>query len=619
MPNPISYEPIRVADPDFHIRKSIDQCPSGLMERELIKNGFEAVARADEPGGMRRIDITTREIDGVKKLTFRNTGRGMTADELVAATDLASSIGKKLGLEGRENRGEGAKVASLPWNGEGMIYRSCHHGAVSAVVLRRINDRYVREKHELHDDDGAVTYGSVWDVTNDVVAQGYRVDHDWTEVTLVGNTAGQDTICWPYGHCVGAGEKRTVLTNIVDRFYDFPRDAKVFASDEFHGRKSDMELRPMARAFERHEREQDFLGERIRRESVGLDSGVRIEFVHLQLFSGGNTLMGRYELAGDPTRIALVWRGEMYDAVIGKLWSHKAASFQLPLMHRRMSVFIHLPDDWPVRDDAYRLNLARTDSGEQVEVEDFQADVRAARPKWVRDLVERAQAPRHATDMKEVEEILQKRLREARIRLPDAALSGTPVATAGGSGSGTETGRGTPNVPMVTDPDAPAPTPRPSGPSAKAPGRKKTKARRAVSRAPHIVWLDKDEQVKEGELEERAGRYEPVTNKLYLNALHSSVAGKVKFLEDRYAPQVSLEAVRDEIIDQVKVAMALHIGTTVVCALAKEGLRTWEVIDLEKASSSEALTVSADNSEMLMRDIQISLGNRASFKAAKIA
>ena len=174
-------------------------------------------------------------------------------------------------------------------------------------------------------------------------------------------------------------------------------------------------------------------------------------------------------------------------------------------------------------------------------------------------------------------------------------------------------------MPMVTDPDAPAPTPRPSGPSAKAPGRKKTKARRAVSRAPHIVWLDKAEQVKEGELEERAGRYEPVTNKLYLNALHSSVAGKVKFLEDRYAPQVSLEAVRDEIIDQVKVAMALHIGTTVVCALAKEGLRTWEVIDLEKASSSEALTVSADNSEMLMRDIQISLGNRASFKAAKIA
>ena len=174
-------------------------------------------------------------------------------------------------------------------------------------------------------------------------------------------------------------------------------------------------------------------------------------------------------------------------------------------------------------------------------------------------------------------------------------------------------------MPMVIDPDAPAPAPRPSGPSAKAPGRKKSKARRAVSRAPHIVWLDKDEQVKEGELEERAGRYEPVTNKLYLNALHSSVSGKVKFLEDRYAPQVSLEAVRDEIVDQVKVAMALHIGTTVVCALAKEGLRTWRDDDLEKASSSEALTVSADNSEMLMRDIRISLGHRASFKAAKIA
>ena len=85
-------------------------------------------------------------------------------------------------------------------------------------------------------------------------------------------------------------------------------------------------------------------------------------------------------------------------------------------------------------------------------------------------------------------------------------------------------------MPMVIDPDAPAPTPGPSGPSAKAPGRKKSKARRAVSRAPHIVWLDKSEPVKAEGLEERAGKYEPVTNTLYLNALHSSVADKVKSL-----------------------------------------------------------------------------------------
>ena len=375
----------------------------------------------------------------------------------------------------------------------------------------------------------------------------------------------------------------------------------------------------MARAFERHEREQAYVGERIRRESVWLDSRVRIDFVHLPLFSGDNNAMGRYELAGDATRIALVWRGEMYDAAIGQHWSRKAASFGLPSMHRRISVFIHLPDDWPVRDDAYRLNVVRTDSGEQVEVEDFQADVRAAKPKWVRDLVEEALAPRHATDMKEVEDELQKRLRKARIKRPDAALSGTSVATAGGSGSGTETGRGTPNVPIVIDPDAPAPTPRPSGPSTKAPGRKKTKAHRAVSRAPHIVWLDNAEPVKDERLEERAGRFVRETNTLYLNALHSSVAGKVKFLEDLYAPQVSLEAVRDEIIDQVKVDMALHIGTAVVYALAKEGLRTWATDELQKAMSSEALTVSADNSEMLMRDIRIGLGHRASFQAAKIA
>ena len=109
------------------------------------------------------------------------------------------------------------------------------------------------------------------------------------------------------------------------------------------------------------------------------------------------------------------------------------------------------------------------------------------------------------------------------------------------------------------------------------------------------------------------------TNTLFLNALHSSVDGKLKSLVQLYAPQVTIEEVREEIVDQVRVAMALHIGTVVVFALAKEGLKTWTDSHRETATSPEALTVCADNSEMLMRDIRIRLGNRASFKAAKAA
>lgn len=612
------FEAIRIADTDFHVRKSIEQCPPGLMERELLVNGFEAEHRDNEPGGRRYIEIMSRVIYGVEKLVFRNTGRGMTADELVAATDLASSIRKKKGLEGRQNRGEGAKVASLPWNGEGMIFRSCHDGAVGEVILKRIGDSYVREKREVEDEKGASGFEPVWDVTNEAVDEGVAVDSDWTEVTLVGNTPNQYTARHPYGPEIGSGDKRAVLTAIVDRFYNFPANAKVVASDEFHGRKSMMELRPMARAFERHELEQSEPGERICRETVRLGEDVEIEYVHLPLLSGANNAIGRYELAGDATRVALVWRSEMYDSAIGSAWRHKAASMGLPYVHRFISVFIHLPDDYPVREDAYRLRLSRTDNGEEVEVDDFQAEVRAMMPEWVRQMVESAMAPRHATDMKAVQEELQKRLREARIKRLDGAKGGFTVTTAGGTGTGTRPGTGTADFVMVTDEDAPAPTPMPGDAAKKAPEKKKAKARRSVSAAPEIIWLDDPALISAEELNERAGKFVRSTNTLYLNALHSSVANKVKALEDYYAPQVDIEMVGKEIIDQVRVDMALHIGTAVVCALAKEGLRTWTTEDVNVATSKEALTISADNSEMLKSSIRGSLSQRASFKAAKV-
>lgn len=615
----LSFEAIRVADTDFHVRKSIEQCPPHLMERELLRNAFEAERNDDEPDGMRRVEIRTRPANGVDKLVFWNTGRGMTADELVAATNLASSIRKQKGLEGRQNRGEGAKVASLPWNGgEGMIFRSCHDGEVSEVVLKRIGDKYVREKREVEYEDGASGFEPVWDATEEAMAEGLRVDQDWTEVTLLGNTPEQDTARHPYGTEIGSGDKRAVLTEIVDRFYDFPEEAKTLASDALHGRKSLMELRPMARAFKRHEIEQSSRGERIRRERVCLEDGIKIEYVHLPLLSGGNNAIGRYELAGDATRIALVWRGEMYDSAVGNAWRHKAASFGLPYVHRHISVFIHLPDDYPVREDAYRLRLSRIDTGEELEADDLQAEVRTSMPHWVRTMVDAELAPRHATDMREVQNELQRRLRQARIRRIDGSKGNFSVSVSGGIGGGTRTGAGTPDFEAVTDEDAPEPKPAPGGTSKKAPGRKKAKARRGISAAPEIIWLDDPSKVAAEELEERAGKFDRPTNRLYLNALHPSVADKIKDLESFYAPQLDIEKVHDEIVNQVRVDMALHVGTTVVYALAKEGLRTWETEHLRTAMSAEALTIAADNSETLTREIRARLSQRASFKAAKV-
>jgi hypothetical protein len=617
MTDEVSFEPIRIADLDIHVRKSIEQCPPGLMLRELLQNAIEAEWR-DEERGTRRIELRSDPVAGIPKISIYNTGRGMTSDELVRATDLASSIRKTLGLRGRENRGEGAKVASLPWNSNGIFFRSCHDGVVSEVKLLRVSDRYVREMRFAEFDDGSEGYTVWWDVTDQMASKDYDISIDWTEVVLLGNVGNQDTVRFPYGLESGRGEKRGALTEISDRYYDFPHGIEVYASDEYHGRKSMMELRPMARALTRHEGETADGQARLQRTRVRLEDGVELEYVHLPLLSGGNNALGRYELAGDATRIALVWHNEMYDVHARREWQKVAAGFGFPYVHREVSIFIHLPQDYPIHEDAYRLRLVTNDTNEEIQTEDWQIEVRAHMPEWAKDLVEQALAPRQATDMTAVKKELQDRLRKARIQRLEAARTGVHERAGGQDGTG-RMGQGQSLEIYVVDPDAPKSTESSGGPPKQQGGWKmKVRAKRSISSAPDIEWLDRPEQVEAENLEDRSGRYVAPTNTLYLNALHPSVADKVAALERHYSSQLEIEQVRPEVIDQTRVDMALHIGSAVVYALAKQGLKTWSNEDWERALSPEALTIAADNTEALLGEIRRKLSSRASFKAAKV-
>src|SRR3546814_10749666 len=129
------------------------------------------------------------------------------------SSDVCSSdlIGKLQGLGGDENRGEGAKVASLPYNAAGVIFRSCRNGIVSQVTLRRVDNSYVRDRYAVLFEDGRTGYSAVLDVSEEAFHEGYDLASDWIEVTLIGNHPAQDTTRWPYGELIGSGTNRTVL------------------------------------------------------------------------------------------------------------------------------------------------------------------------------------------------------------------------------------------------------------------------------------------------------------------------------------------------------------------------------------------------------------------------
>jgi hypothetical protein len=203
---------LHVDDEDFLVASLIERCPKTMMIRELVMNSIEAAQLA--PDGQRRIEISAQSLDsGVPKLTIWNTGPGMDDADLMHISNIASTLGKEMSLTG--NFGMGAKVASLPSNQHGIRYRSCKLGRVHEVILCKRDGIYGRLRRY----GGENEYlGEVVDVTEAAVNDGRTLEHDWTEVVLLGNEADQDTVRDPYNGDPDQ-DAQWLATYLYHRFY----------------------------------------------------------------------------------------------------------------------------------------------------------------------------------------------------------------------------------------------------------------------------------------------------------------------------------------------------------------------------------------------------------------
>src|SRR6516225_2549966 len=214
MPN----EALNFSNIAFAVTSLIDRAPHWTMIRELSMNAIEAAAQAS---GEKIVHWTTGNYKGVRKAVIWNTGPGMSARELKAATHLACEVTKRLGLD--ENFGVGAKVSSLANNKLGMRFRSCKAGRVSEVMLGydAQKKQYVRFEYELKNG----VSDTIIDVTASAIKDGKRVDFDWTEVMLLGNSEGQDTAARPLANV--STERTYVATALYRRFYRLPEGVRI--------------------------------------------------------------------------------------------------------------------------------------------------------------------------------------------------------------------------------------------------------------------------------------------------------------------------------------------------------------------------------------------------------
>lgn len=372
MPN----EALKIYDETFVVTSQIERAPHWTMIRELTMNAIEAASRAS---GDKLVHWTSGTYRDARKAVLWNTGPGMGAAELRAATDLACQIDKNLGLD--ENFGVGAKVSSLANNKHGIRIRSCKSRRVSEVILGydAQTKQYVRFERELP--NGVID--TIIDVTASVIGEGKEVESEWTEVMLLGNSADQDTVARPF-----AGihtDKAHLATALYRRFYRLPQGVIVRVDPDYHRFGGSARFTPIGERYNKFARTESVLIHEL---------NITVHFLHDPKVGdrSGLRMSSRSSLGSSTTTCCLVHRNEMYSVMTGNEWSAAAPRFGIPFGSKELCVHIELHDD-DARPSQYRERLISKQTGEDVLPGDYAFCVRERMPEWVKDVIRDASPP----------------------------------------------------------------------------------------------------------------------------------------------------------------------------------------------------------------------------------
>ncbi|CTQ50727.1 hypothetical protein [Jannaschia donghaensis] len=591
-------EPLNIHDKRFLINRLIEQAPVSTLVREFFKNADESAASA-APGN-RRIEIYPTVIEGVRKLTFWNTGTGMDDRELKQATELSSSINKEMALDG--NFGIGAKVSGLTMSREGIRYRSCKDGVVNEVVIGfdAEEQTYVRFPVELPDG----SFDTVYDVTQAVLDEGRETAFDWTEVVLMGESEDHDTVAEPLGK--GKPQDRSFIPSaIFRRFARFAEGAEVrvdVAMTKGGGKDETGRTRRLKTLDE-------VVEELPNHEWVDAPGGeLRIHYIHdpkHESYSHSLSALAN-PATSSTTFCALVHKGERYDIKSRKAWSAAAPNFGIPFGSKVLTVEIELADELALPNQ-YRDGLTWPDDRSPMVAEDFDDFVRELMPDWVKDVI-RSESPASDDNLDDLQSDLQKLLDEFRV--PTVTLSPSRRLSAmqtEGADEGTDTSDPTdldtefPELSETSGKDGAEGDPDKSQRAKhkkvrKAPdGSKLSRSAQSLERVPEIKILTDPEEIADKNLKGRAGRFYKDAQTLFVNGLYSAAERMAVELDAELRASGEPEVVRSAVMRASRKFMAFRVGKATCYAISKRLSDDWSSDDLDRATSPESLSLAADD------------------------
>jgi hypothetical protein len=587
----MSVERLRIFDEKFLINRLIDQAPTHTLVREFFMNAQESAALA--PAGQRCVRIYPTEIDGVRKLTFWNTGPGMDERELRLATDLSSSVNKPMALDG--NFGIGAKVSGLTASPAGIRYRSCKDGTVHEVIIGYDEDEQTYVRFPVEIDGHEVT---VYDVTEAAKQAGHDVSYDWTEVVLIGQDDEHDTVSKPTGRNVSV-DRSYVPTQIFRRFSVFLPGVEVWVDTSMTkgGGKDEVGRTRRLKTLSEVVKELPD-AEKV----VCPETGVTVHYIHdpKRPNYSHSTSAIKNPATQSTSFCALVHRGERYDFRNRKAWSAAAPNFGIPFGSTVLSIEVILPDDMAMANQ-YRDGLTSPSDRSPILAEHFAASVREIMPDWVKEVIRQAHPPSD-DNLDDLQKDLQRLLDEFRVPTtvyaPIRDIAVMPHDEGVDEAEQTEGekledgeedegihGRIRPHTRRATKKHA-----------RKAPeGAKLSKEAKALERVPTIEILTDLEEIGEKALAGRAGRYYKSSQTLFVNGKYSAVDRMAAELEASFAGQGEAEELRGVVLRAAQRFTAFRVGKATCFAISKRLADDWSMDDLDRATSPESLSLAADD------------------------
>jgi hypothetical protein len=599
----VANEALNIANIPFSVTSQIKRAPHWTMIRELTMNAIEA---AEKSSAEKIVHWTTGEYKGVCKAVIWNTGPGMDAAELKAATNLACEINKNLSLD--ENFGVGAKVSSLANNKIGMRFRSCKAGKVSEVMLGYDPeiDQFVRFERDLPDDK----HDTVIDVTMAAQKEGRKLDFDWTEVMLLGNSLEQDTIDKPFES--GPKEKAYVATALYRRFYRIPESVKLRLDTCYHRLDGTRPFIPIGMRYNKFGRV----------ESVRVpEMNLTIHYLHDPAVSLGLRKSSSNALCSSTTTCALVFKNEMYSVMTGNEWSAAAPRFGIPFGSKELCVHIEL-DEGEARPTQYRERLVTREASQDLLPSDFTFAVIEVMPEWVKEVI-RAASPRRSDDYNDLRKELQELLNRLKVKVigrhidpqkgaPSTEDAGQDLGAGNAGENGNTSGGG---VGGASGNGGVRNTRRrfhetPEGATA-------TTLYEIYEKPPQIEMLETPEEILEKNLKGRAAEFIPETGVLFVNGLYEAVERTVNDVEPEFVGQADPETISKIVVNAARRALALRVGKATVYALSKRANEDWSEAAMLAALSKESLSIAADNYDESLSSVKRNV--REAIKLEKIA